>query len=68
LLTAERWIIALAEREPDLQSQGLPTLLNALGRQIDMKAVHEALATRAPAKWFGIKLGSIQKRQSAVFI
>jgi len=43
--------IALAEREPDLQSQGLPTLLTTLGRQIDMKAVHKALATRAPANW-----------------
>jgi len=43
--------IALAQREPDLQSQGLPTLLTAMGRQIDMKAVHEALATRATANW-----------------
>jgi len=43
--------IALTEREPDLQSQGLPTLLTSLGRQIDMRSIHEALATRAPANW-----------------
>jgi len=44
LPTAESWIIALAEHEPDLQSQGLPTLLNALGRQIDRHQVTWHLA------------------------
>jgi len=40
--------IALAEREPDLQSQGLPILLTALGRQIDYESGSLGLGDQSP--------------------
>ncbi|MDJ0841863.1 MAG: transposase [Acidobacteriota bacterium] len=43
--------VALTLQDPDLKRASLPKQFTAQGWVVDMKALHEALETRAPANW-----------------
>ncbi len=50
--------VALANTDPDLRRQRLPIQFTSIGIEIDMKAMCQALETKAPSNWSNPVYGS----------